>query len=150
MKNGKLELFDDVMTNHGKGQIRHIAGNNRPYMVVYENPSASVDGYGWLDEFELTYIPKQPVMVYVSDESEADAVRENRKRKLVFDFKDRFNSSIYRYITINEDGGGWTGWRFAVPVDQVNHKPTITKAELQQAQDLLEKVKNGAVVIEGE
>lgn len=144
MKNGKLELFDDVIFDDGgeKGQIRYIepTDDDFRFFVAFDDGD-----YGWCLAEQLTYLPKQPVMVYVSDKSEEDAINRSEPRKLIYDRGAEYDKRFVVEMQLSTDA---ISYRYIVPVDRI--KPTITRAELQQAQDLLEKVKNGAVVIEGE
>src|SRR5512147_1230835 len=141
MKNGKIELFDDVMT---------FDGYNGKYIFKDECGDLMVSHDGvinWFKESELTYLPKQPVMVYVSDESEEDAIKQRIERELLIDFAGRFPDN-YRYIVTKNDCSGWVGYNYAIPIDSI--KLTITRAELQAIQDTIEKVKNGAILVEEE
>lgn len=146
MKNGKLELFDDVMVyGDKKGQIRYIKPYAPPDAYIYF-VALNDGGFDWFHKDELTYLPKQPVMVYVSDVSEEHAIYVKEAQKLLFDAGPEYDS---RYITESSCREAIMRWRFAVPVDQVPEpKPTITKAELQQIQDTIEKIKSGAILVE--
>jgi len=134
MKNGNLELFDDVMTSLGMGQIRHI-DHKGMYFVALDDTD-----YEWMDIKRIEFcIPKTPIMVCVSDISEEDAIiNQSVEWELICEHNGNYvctvNNVIYK-------------WKYAVPVNSVKAKPkTVSKQQIKEAQDLIEALINGAVV----
>ena len=98
----------------------------------------------WMRESELTPID-DPIMVYVSDVSEKDALLNICSRILLADLGNKYKD---RYICSNPNSDKhWTSWKFAVPITSIK-KPTIKRSEVEAAKSLIAKIESGDFELE--
>jgi len=91
------------------------------------------------------YHQDEPIMVYVSNVSEADALLNICSRILLADLGNKYE---YRYLTRDNDDdflGAYFGWKYIVPAPI--KKPTIKRSEIEAAKSLIAKIETGEIEV---